>query len=279
VRGYPQVPRPADAPARLFEQGHLWVLEHVDGGLLRFQLREDGSLRFGDRTTVYGDAASVPLPDRAAVRYVREHLDREALRAAVDDPGQVVFFAVSTHRRALPYEFDRLPPALGLDIWDGDRFLTPDAVHQIFEQLGLEPVPAIERELPARDFDPDRYTVPESAWYDGPAAGVVVCNKRGDRTRLLHPEFRDEPSVTVDGDAESLAAAYTTRHLFDRLVTELQDHGQPVTVDTLSERALEVLAREHHHELYLADDHVDMRRVRAAVTELAREFLEQHHWH
>ena len=278
MKEYPQVPRPADAPVRLFAEGHLWVLEHVDGGLLRFQVRGDNAVRFGDRTTVHGDIESVPLPYRSAVRHVQAHLDREALRAAVDDPGRVVFFAVSTHRRAVPYDFDRLPPALGLDIWDGDRFLTPDAVHQIFDRLGLEPVPAVERELPARDFDPDRYTVPGSAWYDGPAAGVVVCNKRGDRARLLHPEFRDEPSVTVDRDAETLVAAYATRHLFERLVTALQDRGQPVTVDTLSGRVLEELAREHHHELYLADDHVDMRRVRTAVTDLTREFLQRHHW-
>lgn len=274
MREYPPIPDAADAPARLFDEGHLWVLEKIDGGHLRFQLQEAGFLRFGDRTTVYGDPESAPLPYRPAVRHVRTHLDRDALRAAVDDVEQVVFFAESTHRHAVPYEFDRLPPALGFDIWDGERFLTPDAVNRVFDRLGLEPVNALQRELPARDFDPERYTVPGSAWYDGPAEGVVIRNKRGDRATLHHPEFRDPGTVTLDADAATLAARYATTRQFKRLVTALQT----VTVESLSERALEEMAREHHHELYGAEGHVDMRRFRSEVEALARAFLEDHHW-
>ena len=274
MKEYPTVPRVPDAPSRLFEQGHLWVLEKIDGAMLRFQLQAAGFLRFGDETTVYDTPDAAPAPYRPAVRHIREHLDRDALRAAVDDVEQVVFFGESTHRHAIAYDWDRLPPFLGFDVWDGAEFLTPGAVQRVFGQLGLEPVNAVERELPARDFDPDSYTVPDSDWYDGPAEGVVVRNKRGDRATLSHPEFRDkQETVTVDATAEELATRYATRQRLQTLARTLDARGEPVIVDTLHRRALEALAREHYRELFCAADSVDRDAFRSAVAARVREFL------
>lgn len=278
MKSYPALPRVADAPDELLE-GHLWLLEKIDGGHIRFQLQEAGFVRFGDRTAVYDDPDAVPDPYRLAVRHVREQLDRDALRQAVDDVEQVVFFGESTHRHAIEYDWDRIPPFLGFDIWDGDGFLTVDAVERVFERLGLQPVNAIERELPARDFDPASYTVPGSAWYDGPAEGVVVRNKRGDRATLVHPRFREvaEPAP-VDAPAEELASRYATPRRFETVATKLEESGEPVTVDTLYERVIEHITREHHTQLYHAADPVDMSAFRSAVAALTREFLEERYW-
>jgi len=270
----PPIPHAADAPDRLFDEGHLWVLEKVDGATLRFQLQAAGFLRFGDQSRVYDAPDAVPIPYQRAVRQVREQLDRDRLRAAVDDVESVVFFGVSTHRHAIAYDWDRIPPFLGFDIWDGEEFLTPGAVQRVFEQLGLCPVNAVERELPARDFHPDRYTIPDSAWYDGPAAGVVVRNKRGDRATLTHPSAEEtDDTVPVDATAEELAARYATRQRFETLTTELDTQGEPVTVDRLQERAVQDIAREHHRVLSRATDPVDMSAFRSEVGALTRSFL------
>jgi len=274
MKEYPPIPRAADAPDRLFEEGHLWVLEQIDGATLRFQLQEAGFLQFGDQSRVYDGPDAVPTPYRPAVRHVREQLDREALQAATDDVESVVFFGVSTHRHTVAYDWDRIPPFLGFDIWDGEEFLTPGAVQRVLGELGLRPVNALERELPARDFHPDRYTIPDSAWYDGPAAGVVVRNKRGDRATLRHPSVEAaDDTVPVDGSAEELAARYATRRRFERLATELDTQDEPVTVDSLQQRAIEDIAREHHRELYRATDPVDTDTFRSEVATLTREFL------
>ena len=274
MKEYPSLPRAADAPDRLFAEGHLWVLEKIDGAHLRFQLQEAGFLRFGDRATVYDDPGAVPAPYRPAVRHVRERLDREALRRAVDDVERVVLFGESTHHHAIAYDWDRIPPFLGFDVWDGESFLTADAVERVFERLGLQPVNAIEREVRARDFDPDSYTVPASKWYDGPAEGVVVRNKRGDRAKIHHPRFREvDDTVPVDAPAEELASRYATPRRFEKLATKLEVHEEPVTVDRLYERAIEDTAREHHKQLYHADDPVDMSAFRSAVAALTRKFL------
>lgn len=277
MKQFPSIPRVANAPDGLFEEGHLWILEKVDGAILRFQLRESGLLRFGDRNTVYDDPAAVPDPYQHAVRHVRERLDRATLREAVDDVESVVFFGEATHHHTIDYDWDRTPSFLGFDVWsaDGDEFRPPDAVHGIFERLNLRPVTAVERELPARDFDPERYTVPESAWYDGPAEGVVVRNKRGDRAKLGHPDFREvDETVPVDATAEELAARYATERRFETVATTLEDRGEAVTFDALFDRVFEDIVREEHSHLYHAAEPVDVDRFRSAVVRLTREFVD-----
>lgn len=277
MKQFPSIPRVANAPDGLFEEGHLWILEKVDGATVRFQLRESGLLRFGDRNAVYDDPAAVPDPYQHAVRHVRDRLDRAALREAVDDVESVVFFGEATHHHTIDYDWNRTPSFLGFDVWSADRgeFRPPDAVYGIFEHLNLRPVTAVERELPARDFDPERYTVPGSAWYDGPAEGVIVRNKRGGRAKLLHPDFREvDETVPVDAPAEQLATRYATERRFEKLATRLENRGEPVTFDALFDRVLEDVVREEHKQLYHGTDSVDVDRFRSAVVRLTREFVD-----
>jgi hypothetical protein len=298
---FPETPPLSAAPEGLLE-GHLWLLEAVDGLPLRFQLQSTGLLRFGDRTHTYDDPDELPAAYRAAVRHVRASLDREALRAAVDDVEAVDFFGVATVRRAVPYDIDRIPPFLASDVWTAEtgRFRPPDATAGIFERLGLTPVSAIERELPARDFSPDDYAAPPSAWYDGPAAGVVVRNKRGQRARLSTLEAVDSPSAastptdsrpaestpvsataesapagsTAESTssrptAESLAAAYVTDARIDTVTADAADEP-PLTVETITDRLVERALRERYHALGGADPAVDPAAFRSAIAALVQ---------
>ena len=276
MKEFPSIPRVADAPDGLFESGHLWVLEKIDGAALRFQLRESGAIRFGDRNRVYDDPEAIPAPYEHAVRHVRERLDRGALRNAVDDVESVVFFGEATHRHTIEYDWDRLPSFLGFDIWSESEgsFRPPGAVHGIFERLGLEPVNAVERELHTRDFDPKSYAVPMSAWYDGPAEGVVIRNKRGGWAKLLHPDFREVHETTpVDAPAEELAESYATDRRFEKLAHE--HDGRDVTFETLYDRALMDIVREEHKRLYHGSSSVDFPAFRSAVAARTRAFLDE----
>lgn len=298
MKQFPATPNAAGAPDELFASGHLWLLEHVAGAPLRFQVRDSGLLRFGDRDRVYDDPEELPESYRQAVRHVREHLDRDALRRAVDDVADVAFFGVATARRGIDYDWEHTPPFLGYDVWSAEReaFRPPDAAAAIFERLGLTPANAVERELPARDFDPDSYAIPESAWYDGPAAGVLVRNKRGGRALLrddvsaddvgeddeaaITTEAAIDTEATADGSnasdapAEALAAQFATPTRFERIASDLDDRGQPVTAETLAERVLEAVARETRPRRYGEDGTIDRAAVRAAVATAARQFLD-----
>lgn len=39
MKQYPSIPRVDTAPGDLFAEGHLWILEKVDGANMRFQLQ------------------------------------------------------------------------------------------------------------------------------------------------------------------------------------------------------------------------------------------------
>ncbi|MBX0325412.1 RNA ligase family protein [Halomicroarcula sp. F13] len=277
MKQYPSIPHAENAPAGLFESGHLWLLEKVDGALLRFQLQDSGLVRFGDRDRVYDDPDTVPDPYQHAVRHVREHLDREALRTAVDDVEDVVFFGEATHRHTIAYDWAQTPSFLGFDVWSDSReaFRPPDAAEQIFDRLGLQPVNAFEREQQAQYFDPDSYTFPESAWYDGPPEGVVIRNKRGQRAILPNPDVREADGPDpVDAPESELAERYATTRRFERVVDELEASSRPVTFDALYDRVLKTIVREAYGRLYHARSDVDMGDFRSEVAALTRAFLD-----
>ncbi|WP_123623423.1 hypothetical protein [Halorubrum sp. CSM-61] len=265
--------------------GHLWLLELIDGTGLRFRMDESGLLRFGDPETTYADPDAVPVALRPAVRRVRERFDREAFRDAVDDPEAVVFFGVATHHRGTDYDWDRLPAFLGTDVWAGagdGAFRPPDAAGAAFEGIGLDAVNAIEREVNARDFDPYEYAVPESVWRDGPAAGVVVRNKRGGRGKIPAEDAvtdagedgpdgdRDAPELD---DPETIAATYATGGRIERVVADLDRRGEGSTVDAVADRVVESIARETPVRFGAGGGSADPDRVRVAVVERARAAL------
>jgi len=297
MRSFPPLPdvRGSPTPDDILD-GHLWLLELIDGTGLRFRMDESGLLRFGGPETTYADADAVPLALRPAVRHVRERFDREALRDAVEDPADVVFFGVATRHRGTDYEWDRLPAFLGTDVWvgSGERsgegsFRPPDAVAAVFDGVGLEPVTAVEREVNARDFDPETYEVPDSAWRDGPAAGIVVRNKRGGRGKLLAEGAAADESEGARGDEsapgsdsaapplddpEAVAAAYATDDRFERAVADLDRRTGGATVDAVADRVVEAIARETPVRFGDGGASADPEGVRTALIERARTALE-----
>jgi len=275
VKRLPPVPAVDAAPASLLDSGHLWIQELVDGALLRFQLQDSGMLRAGDRDRTF-DADEIPPPYRHAVRHVRENVDRSALRDAVDDVSSVVCFGVATHQHAVDYDWERTPSFLGHDVWfaDDERFLPPDAVEKLYRGIGLRPVNAFQKEVRAVDFDPDAYEIPASNWYDGPAAGVVVRNKRGVRASMDDPAVQssDEPEPP-EASADDLARRYATDRRFERVVAELTASGRPVTADATFERLFETVVREEHRRLFVAANDLDVSAFRSELASLTQQFV------
>jgi len=134
-------------------------------------------------------------------------------------------------------------------------------------------VNVFEREIRARDFDPQSYSVPPSKWYDGPAAGVIIWNKKGERAKLLRSDLEESPKQDLtEATPETLAREYVTRRTLDALVDELERTEQAVTFTLLYERALEESARKAHD--VLSDSRVERDEYRSAVASLIREFLD-----
>jgi hypothetical protein len=261
MKPFPPLAPVEDAPD-LFTSGHLWIQELVAGEPLRVQMTPEGSLAVADRERPIEDP---PASLRAGVEHVERELDRGALLDAAEDPSAVVLYGVATRFEGVPYAFDRLPPFLGTDVWSGAReeYVPPDVVERTFERLGLDPVNSVEKEVDARHFDPGDYAVPASAWYDGPAAGVVFRNKTGGRAALRNPRARGDPE-SLPATPEALADAVVTPARVQRVAGGL---GAP-DFDAVFEGTLAAVGREEHARL--PDDH-DERAFRTAVAELVGE--------
>lgn len=288
MKRYPSLPGVDDVDAGFFEGGHLWVQELVAGELVRVQVRTSGALRVGTRRREFqpGDA---PLRYQHAVQYLRDELDVGALRDAVADVESVTLFGVATQYAGVPYDWARTPSVLGVDVWDADRdeFLQVDAAERAFDAFGLDAVNVFEQEVHVRDYGFADEPTPESAWYDGPAAGVVVRKKTGERLAIRHGDVgdrvRDPPVDVGDGslDPVAVAEATATRERFERVARVVRDRGLPVTFDSVYDRLLAAIYRETRD--WLLDENAgggddagrgfDLGEFRTAVAERTNEFL------
>lgn len=238
---HPPLPSIDAAPDALLD-GHLWIEELIDGLPFRFRMRESGLLEFGNNRRVF-DTDRVPLAYRHAVRAVRNQFDREQLRQALDDVGMVTFLAVAVGGGRTSYDWARTPSVLGTDVWNGDteRYLPLDTSRQVFDQIGIEPVNTVDREVRGRDFDPLEYTVPGSNWYDGPAFGVVLRDKTGMQAKIRPDK---SPPVTDQPTGVSEIATQIADRWLDRLIQDISGDDGEDTVERVVARAIERLARE-----------------------------------
>jgi len=275
MKRQPETPAVESAPPELLESGHLWILESVVGAPLRFRLGESGAVAFGDDERVYASGEDLPPQYQHAVRHIRSHLDREALRAAVGEPSEIVFFGTAMQYQGVEYDWERTPSFLGCEIWSATnrQFRPPDAVDGIFTRLGLQPINPLDQEIAARDFDPDRYEMPQSAWYDGPAAGIVIRDKGGHRAKLSNPTVESDGSPpTADAvTAADLAASHGADSRLSRLVSESIPQ-QTLSADQLFERAYESALRELDPRLFAPSGSVDRRAFRSALAAQTRDF-------
>ena len=275
MKQYPTIPLLDDAPG-LLDGGHLWVQELIDGSLLRFTVADDGTLAFGDSQRTFDD--DPPLSLRLGIRHVRESLDWETLYADATDPSAVTFFGVAPRFETVDYDWERIPAFLGTDVWTDEReaFLPPDAVERVYEGLGLRPITVLQKELPVRDFDADTYEIPQSAWDDGPAKGVVLRTKQGDRAKLQADDLpsEDHPGADVPTEPDAIVERYLTDDLLARVADTLRSDDEYADAEMVHERALETVAREHYRELDRAGIELDTRAVRTAARERVRSWLD-----
>jgi hypothetical protein len=234
--------------------GHVWVQELPTGGEFRFQVAPSGLVTFATPEDFFDTAAAVPPQFRRAAQLINRQLDREALEAATDDPSDVTFCGIATRNEGLEYDWDAVPPFVGVDIWSGrkDHFLSPDAATSVFGRLGLPTLPAVDKELAAAHTDFTQYEhksgFPQSEWRNGHAAGVLVRDKSGERGATWAGKCNGQ-SVPEPHSAAELAEQYATKERIEQAIQELRAGRQSLTVDTIRERLIADVVRESYVDL------------------------------
>jgi hypothetical protein len=286
VRAFQSPPPLAAVRDDLLSAGHLWVREWVAGAPLRFALDDAGRLHFGDDERTF-EPESPPPGYRFAVRHVREAFDRDGFRAAVDAPAAYTFLATATRFVGVPYDFDRLPPVLGVAVVGPDGRVPLDRASAAFDRLGVDALPVLEKELRVRDFDPAAFPWPASAWYDGPVAGLLLDNRGGPWATYVRdgeaPATDPAPFDETDPDAlaarlvtpERVAAAVGLGDVSPGLSAALGAAGidpataREATVDAVLRREWGRIAATDGLDATAVADAVDERVRRLAVGDLA----------
>jgi hypothetical protein len=258
--------------------GHVWVQELPTGGEFRFQVAASGFVTFATTEQSFDTVAAVPPQFRRAAELINERLDRDALEAATDDPSSVAFCGIATRNEGVEYDWDSVPPFVGVDIWSEqkEKFLSPDAATAVFDRLGLPTLPAIEKELAAAHADFTRYAdqrgFPQSAWRDGQAGGVLIRDKSGNRAVAWSDERGREP-VSEPQPAEELAAEYATNKRIEQTVAALQAEGHSVAVDAVRDRLVADVAREEYGDLFAQGEFVaSLSAFQSAVAERVQQY-------
>lgn len=245
LEAYRDIPPLSEMPPDYLESGHFWIQEYVVGGLLRFAMDESGLLTFGDDEHLF-DSGAVPFQYVRGVEAVREHLDRDGLRAGTEDVSAYTFFGLVPLGGWVDYDWSTIPAFLGMDIWDDSKahFAPEDVTERVFESIGLETVPVFQKEVSARSFAPGTYAIPDSALGSGPAPGVVLRKKNGDPSLLLGPDGEAFESGDDGGLDQAVTAWLETAVTADYLETLLS--GTDISVQNGD---IETLARETAIEL------------------------------
>ncbi|MDZ7851036.1 MAG: hypothetical protein U5K70_09710 [Halodesulfurarchaeum sp.] len=261
----------ADRPDGYLDGGHFWIREFVTGGVFAVRMDESGLLVMAGPE---GDFETPePWPYRRATDAVRENLDRDGLRAAVDDVTQYTFYVLAPLSMGVEYDWDAMPPVFGLEVWDetADSVLPVDVADRVYEELGLWPIPTVEREVHARDISGDRDRIPEATYGSTTAAGIELRKKRGQSVAVLQRQFESVTRVPPEPAGTPQAfESWLPQELTAETVADLLENGaRPLEGWTLEEQSRELsleLARRRFDEVgHLALSDPD--RFESAITD------------
>jgi hypothetical protein len=281
--------------AGILDTGHLIVQEKLDGANFRFALQEhldeeyhdsDRDLVFGSRNVVYKNEKDIDKAFTGAVEYVRETLDVAALRDLEADIGPVTLFGEAMHPHTLEYDWERVPRVLGFGVYNHaeESYLWASAP-DVFETLGLDSAPVLYDGVADDYAGPE---VPDSAYRDGVAEGIVIKNTVTEQVAKLRSEAFKEAHGTENpqknteydpSDAERLAWKYTTEARVLKLIHKYEDRGRDIEMGVMEDLWREVfddIIEEEYDTIFLGEHVIDTKAFRSEVANLTADHLKRY---
>lgn len=268
LKKFPKV-RPIGHPdtRELNEPGEVHVLEKMDGANFRFA-RDGDRILFGSRNVVYRNEKDIANAFGHAVEFVRERVGPSDLMAGV------TYFAEAMHPHTLEYDWDTVPELLGFAIYDhaAEEWAEWPIVKGVFAAVDIPTVPevgTIQTEALTSD-----YPIPESAYRDGNAEGVVFWHENTARAKLRSEEFKEKHDAPTAGPVDYeghgvLVNQYCTETRIDKRIDDLLDEGHDLGRELMGEGLPQAVSRdifeEHAHEIVGLNETVDLKDYRSLV--------------
>lgn len=247
MKKYPKLKYPDHKKSGgLREVGKIFVQEKLDGANFRFGLEEhldkqyhtdDREIVFGSRNVAFKNKKDENKQFAEPISFVRDTICPVDIRGIESTlGGRVTIFGEAMMPHTLTYNFEDIPTFVGFDIWDHERdqFVAPtDAEHFFENALGLDYAPILDT-VSVEEWDEYNTTVPESAYGDVKAEGLVLKNpETGVWSKMVRQDFKEKNKQTFgksksqqEVGAEKLSYQYITNARIKKQVHKLIDEGE-----------------------------------------------------
>lgn len=320
MKKYPKLKPPGyDASEGLMRDRNdvIYIVEKIDGANFRFELNEDNRLLFGSRNVVFSKNGD-PLPIeetnkqfRHSQEYVRENVDKDRIEEVISERGRLTFFGESMHKHSVDYRWegktpDSDPNFIGFDIYNNDKkkFLDFEEILEIFDYIGLETVPIIDKTT-VEDLDIGKIEIPKSKYREvnedaesefdrkGLAEGIVIINNSTKvRAKIVHENISEYSSpskvsnydnkninkfvnrlVTDKRIEKNIEKLLNEKHYKEVSMKMMEELPGRVVEDALSEEGWKFLCDEN--EIHMEFDDTSKKRVRKKISNKCVDIIKE----
>ena len=268
------------------------IEEKIDGGNFRYYITEHGEVVVGSRNNLLDLKGNNTKNFWRCSEFVKEKLyayGTENLKKF----GNYIFYGECCIKHTLNYDWEKIPPFLGFDIYDceQERFLEYNVVKEIFEKLGLPQVPLVKI-CKAKDItEVTDDTVPVSAYApvqvpNQQAEGIVFKNYTKQLyAKYVRVQFKEENRQTFGGcakhatnDEEKVALKYCPNARIDKAIFKLVDEGMKLELSMMAKLPMLVwndLWEENWKEIIRQKWKLDLNQCKKVVTTRCLKVLNQ----
>lgn len=268
------------------------VQEKIDGANFRFKIK-DGKVVYGSRTQQLtsdeGDETNAPKNFRRCIDYLKDKLSSVDLSF----PDNLIFYGECCVKHRLNYDWDKIPPFIGFDIYDcqTNEFLDFREVVDIYNSLRI---PVINhrlytvKELLKTGVDESLIPISEFSPDNNPfqAEGIVFKNHdNGLRAKLVSDKFKesnkksfgqkpsDKSSYTND---EDFVYKYCTNPRIEKLIFKKLDSGDELSMKLMGGLIKDTyndIIEENWQDILSSNWVLDFKNCRKLVAVRVREVL------
>lgn len=259
------------------------IQEKVDGGNLRLMVKNT-QLILGSRNCTMDSDMENSKNWKRCTDFIKSKL----LGFNLKELEHRIYYLEACIKHSIHYNFDKMPPVLGFDIYDmkTNSFLSYKQAKTEFERLGITFVPII-KEVKAKDIkvltDKD---IPQSRYYSGMAEGIVFKNfKTQTMAKYVSDKFKEINKDTfgankkfAKNDNERIIAMYCTNPRIDKCIFKLIDEGNKLDMKLITKLPHMVnkdIMEEQWQEIIYSNYSVDFRKLKQLVGKRCLKVLEQ----
>lgn len=273
-------------------QDDIVIQEKMDGANFRFVIKNNKVI-FGSRTQQLtsneGEDSNVPKNFRRTCEHIREQLKEKDLNWYEG----FIFYGEAMHKHTMEYDWERVPPYLGFDIYfiKEKRFIDINESIKMFLDMGLSVVPTIETRKAGVITQLTEEDVPISAFPPrsnptSKAEGIVLKNyNKQIFAKFVRAEFKEENAKTFGGtpkfeetDTGKIVARFCTNTRIDKAIFKLVDEGHELDLPMMKFLPREVnkdIWEENWKVIIDKYDHIEVRKMRKMITRRCLSVLRQ----